>query len=107
MLRTVRDEIDALLWIIRTAVLAALVAAIWRELGKPPAERTWNGRLLGVIPYDLRVPTFRRLRDSYFNTRSPALFTSQPVGVGWSVNIAAVLKRLGVIGSGTRRKKSD
>jgi len=107
MLRTVRDEIDALLWIIRTAVLAALVAAIWRELGKPPAERTWNGRLLGVIPYDLRVPTLGRLRDSYFNTRSSALFTSQPVGVGWSINIAAVLKRLGVIGSGTRRKTSD
>ena len=107
MLRTVRDEIDALLWIIRTAVLAALVAAIWRELGKPPAERTWNGRLLGVVPYDLRVPTFSRLRDSYFNTRSSALFTAQPVGVGWSVNIAAVLKRLGVIGSGTRGKKSD
>jgi hypothetical protein len=107
MLRTVHDEINALLWIIRTAVLAALVAAIWRELGKPPTERTWNGRLLGVVPYDLRVPTLSRLRDSYFNTRSPALFTSQPVGVGWSVNIAAVLKRLGVIGSGTRRKKSD
>jgi hypothetical protein len=107
MLRTVRDEIDALLWIIRTAVLAALVAVIWRELSKPPAERTWNGRLLGVVPYDLRVPTFGRLRDSYFNTRSSALFTSQPVGVGWSVNIAAVLKRLGVIGSGAPRKKGD
>jgi hypothetical protein len=104
MLRTVREEIDALRWIIRTAVLAALVGAIWRELSKPPAERTWNGRLLGVIPYDLRFPTLARLRDSYFNTRSSALFTSQPVGVGWSVNIAAVLKRLGVLGSGTRRK---
>jgi hypothetical protein len=104
MLRTVRDEIDALLWIIRTAVLAALVGAIWHELSKPPAERTWNGRLLGVVPYDLRVPTLGRLRDSYFNTRSSALFTSQPVGVGWSVNIAALLKRLGVIGRGTRRK---
>jgi hypothetical protein len=106
MLRTVRQEIDALLWIIRTAAIAALVAAIWRELSKPPAERTWNGRLLGVVPYDLRIPTLGRLRDSYFNTRSSALFTSQPVGVGWSVNIAAILKRLGVIGSGTRRKGS-
>jgi hypothetical protein len=106
MLRTVRDEIDALLWIIRTLALAALVGAIWRELSRPPAERTWNGRLLGVIPYDLRVPTLARLRDSYFNTRSNALFTSQPVGVGWSVNIAAVLKRLGVIGTRARRRSA-
>lgn len=105
MLRTVRDEIDALLWIIRTAVLGALAGAIWRELSKAPAERTWNGRLLGIVPYDLRVPTLARLRDSYFNTRSSALFTSQPVGVGWSVNIAAVLKRLGVIGTRTGRRK--
>lgn len=104
MLRTVRNEIDALLWIIRMAVLGALVGAIWRELAKPPAERTWNGRLLGFVPYDLRLPTFTRLRDSYFNTRSPALFTSQPVGVGWSVNIAAVLKRLGVMQSPKARR---
>ncbi len=104
MLRTIRDEIDALLWIIRMAVLGALVGAIWRELSKPPAERTWNGRLLGFVPYDLRFPTLTRLRDSYFNTRSPALFTSQPVGVGWSVNIAAVLKRLGILQSRTSRK---
>ncbi len=104
MLRTVRDEIDALLWIIRMAVLGALVGAIWRELSKPPAERTWNGRLLGFVPYDLRLPTLTRLRDSYFNTRSAALFTSQPVGVGWSVNIAAVLKRLGILQSRTSRK---
>ena len=104
MLRTVRDEIDALLWIIRMAVLGALVGAIWRELSKPPAERTWNGRLLGFVPYDLRLPTLTRLRDSYFNTRSAALFTSQPVGVGWSVNIAAVLKRLGIMQSRTSRK---
>lgn len=104
MLRTVRDEIDALLWIIRMAVLGALVGAIWRELSKPPAERTWNGRLLGFVPYDLRLPTLTRLRDSYFNTRSAALFTSQPVGVGWSVNIASVLKRLGILQSRTSRK---
>ncbi|MEP6680030.1 MAG: hypothetical protein ABJB65_00995 [Chloroflexota bacterium] len=104
MLRTVRDEIDALLWIIRMAVLGALVGAIWRELSKPPAKRTWNGRLLGFVPYDLRLPTLTRLRDSYFNTRSAALFTSQPVGVGWSVNIAAVLKRLGIMQSRTSRK---
>jgi len=104
MLRTARDEIDALLWIIRMAVLGALVGAIWRELSKPPSERKWNGRLLGFVPYDLRVPTLARLRDSYFNTRSSALFTSQPVGVGWSVNIAAVLKRLGVIGTRSRAR---
>lgn len=93
---TARGELDALFWLIRTAVIGAVAAAIWVEMRKPPEQRTWNGRLLGVLPYDFRLPTLERIRQAYWNPRSPKLFTDRPVGVGWSVNIPTVLRRLGV-----------
>ena len=102
---TVRDELSALGWLIRTAVFAAVVAAVYTELRKPPGQRTWHGKLGGFVPYDFRMPTWQRLRDTYWNTRSSRIFTDKPVGVGWSVNVAAILRRLNVLGgkdAGTR-----
>ena len=93
---TARSELDALLWLIRTAVVGAVLGAIYTELRKPAEQRTWNGRLLGVVPYDFRLPTVDRLRDAYWNPRSSTLFTDRPFGVGWSVNIPALLRRLGI-----------
>ena len=93
---TARSEMDALLWLIRTAALGAVAAAIYVELRKPPAERTWNGKLLGAIPYDFRLPTLERIRGAYWNPRSPKIFTDRPLGVGWAINIPTLLRRLGV-----------
>lgn len=93
---TARSELDALVWLIRTAVVGAVLGAIYVELRKPPEERTWNGKLLGVVPYDFRLPTLERLRGAYWNPRSPKLFTDRPFGVGWSVNVPTLLRRLGV-----------
>ena len=93
---TARSELDALMWLIRTAVVGAVIGALYTELRKPPAERTWNGRLFGAIPYDFRLPSIEHLRQAYWNPRSPKLFTDRPFGVGWSVNIPTVLRRLGV-----------
>lgn len=93
---TVRNELGALVWLLRTALLGAVVGAVWVELRKPPEERTWNGKLLGVVPYDFRVPTLEGLRQAYWNPRSPKIFTPRPLGVGWAVNIPTVLRRLGV-----------
>ena len=95
---TVGDELSALGWLIRTAVLAAVVAAVYTELRKPPGQRTWHGKLAGFVPYDFRMPTWQRLRDTYWNTSSRRIFTDKPVGVGWSVNVAAILKRLNLLG---------
>ena len=97
MFRTLRDELNDLAWLLRTLVLLAVAGAIYRELRLPSKERTWHGRLLGIIPYDFRLPTPRRLRDSYFNTDTDRIFSPEPIGVGWAVNLAAVLKRLGVL----------
>lgn len=101
---TARSELDALLWLIRTAVIGAVVGALYTELRKAPEERTWHGRLLGVVPYDFRIPSIERLRQAYWNPRSPKLFTDRPLGVGWSVNIPTVLRRLGVRTSFTKRR---
>lgn len=93
---TVRSEIGDLLWLIRMAVFGAVAGAVYTELRKPPEGRTWHGKLLGVVPYDFRMPTVERLRGAYWNPQSPKLFTDRPLGVGWSVNIPTVLRRLGV-----------
>ena len=93
---TVRNELGALVWLLRTALLGAVVGAVWVELRKPPEERTWNGKLLGVVPYDFRVPTLEGLRQAYWNPRSPKIFTPRPLGVGWAVNIPTAMRRLGI-----------
>jgi hypothetical protein len=93
---TARSELDALLWLIRTAIIGSLLGALYVELRKPPEQRTWHGRLLGVVPYDFRVPSLDRLREAYWNPQSPKLFTDRPLGVGWSVNIPTALRRIGV-----------
>lgn len=99
---TAKGELDALLWLIRTALVGAVVAAVWSELRKAPADRTWNGKLLGVIPYDFRPPSLDALRQAYWNPRSPKLFTDRPLGVGWALNIPTALRRLGVRTSFTK-----
>jgi hypothetical protein len=93
---TARGELDALIWLARTAIIGAVLGAIYVELRKTPEQRTWNGRLLGVVPYDFRMPSVEKVRQAYWNPHSPKLFTDRPLGVGWSVNIPTVLRRLGL-----------
>ena len=93
---TARGELDALIWLARTAVIGAVLGAIYVELRKTPEQRTWNGKLLGVVPYDFRMPSVEKVRQASWNPHSPKLFTGRPLGVGWSVNIPTVLRRLGV-----------
>jgi len=91
-----RSEFGDLMWLLRMSVLAAVAGALYVELRKPPEERTWNGKLLGVVPYDFRWPTLEGLRQAYWNPHSPKLITARPLGVGWAVNIPTLLRRLGV-----------
>ena len=93
---TARSELGALAWLLRTAAMAAVAGAIYTELSKPPEKRTWNGKVAGVVPYDFRLPTMDRLKQAYWNPRSPKVFTDRPLGVGWAINIPTLLRRLGV-----------
>ena len=71
----------------RFAVFGLVVAAVATELSKPAPERTWEGRVLGVVPYDFRPPTWQRIRDAYWNSRSERLFSDRVFGVGWAINL--------------------
>ena len=71
----------------RLAVVGLVVAAVATELAKPEAERTWNGRVFGLVPYDFRPPTWERIRTAYWNPESDQLFSDRVFGVGWAVNL--------------------
>jgi hypothetical protein len=103
MLRTVQREIGDLGAVIRNLTLIAVGVAIYTELRKPPAERTWHGKLAGVLPYDFRVPSVETLRLAYWNPRSQKIFTDRPLGVGWAINVPTLLRRLGVTGKPKRK----
>jgi len=79
---------------IRTLAWVALIAAIYQELKKPPAERTWHGKVGGFIPYDFRIPTIERIRSAYWDPASDTILTDRVIGVGWAVNIPALIRKL-------------
>ena len=74
--------------------LLLLVAAVIRELRLPPEQRTWHGVLFGWIPYDLRVPTVERAQQRLWTPEEPRILVPTVFGVGWTVNAAAVVRRL-------------
>ena len=88
-----------LLNLVRAAIWLAFFGAIYQELKKPPAERTWHGKVAGVVPYDFRLPDLQRLRNAYWNPESDVLFTEQVVGVGWSVNLPVAMRKLSATAS--------
>jgi hypothetical protein len=91
-METLRREVGALGWLMRTLIAAAVAAAIYKELQLPPDQRTWQGRLFGFVPYDFRLPTPRRMLRAWWDPDSDRLFNDQPFGVGWAVNLAALLR---------------
>jgi hypothetical protein len=71
----------------RVTAFGLVVAALATELTKPESERTWQGRVFGLVPYDFRPPTWERIRDAYWNPDSDRLFSDRVFGVGWAVNL--------------------
>ena len=106
MLKTIRSELEDLAWLLRMAALAALAGAVYTELRKPPEERTWHGRLLGVVPYDFRPPTPAKLMSAWWNPKSNTIVGEPAFGVGWSINIAALANRFGATGNGTSTRRT-
>jgi hypothetical protein len=91
-METLRREMGAFGWLIRTLIAGAVAAAIYRELQLPPEQRTWQGRLFGFVPYDFRLPTPARFVRAWWNPGTDRLFNDQPFGVGWSVNLPVALR---------------
>jgi hypothetical protein len=86
-----------LLRLIRTLVWVSFFAALYQELRKPPEERTWHGKVAGVVPYDFRLPTIERIREAYWNPESETIFTERVLGVGWAINIPTAVRRISEI----------
>src|SRR5207248_5533745 len=71
----------------RLTAFALVAAAIATELAKPAPERTWRGKVGGIVPYDFRPPTWRKIREAYWNPESDHLFSDRVFGVGWAINL--------------------
>jgi hypothetical protein len=84
------------IWRLLLAIIA--VVAIVQELRKPKDERTWHGKVASFVPYDFRVPTVDRLRETYWNPDAP-MVGGKVFGVGWAPNFGAL--------AGVFRRSSD
>ncbi|MFP3913628.1 MAG: hypothetical protein ACLFWM_02040 [Actinomycetota bacterium] len=78
----------------RLVLLAIGIVAVVQELQKPPKERTWVGEVIVHVPYDFRIPTAERMRETYWNPDGP-LVASKAFGVGWALNFGAVKRLIG------------
>ena len=76
----------------RAAGVALAVAAVVAELRKPAGERTWHGRLVGFVPYDLRPPTAARVKAAWWSPDNPRIVTDRAFGVGWAVNLGRLVR---------------
>ena len=88
------------MWLVRLAQVAAVavtVAAICQELEKPEEERKWYGKV-GFVPYDFRMPTLERCKESYWNQYDSRIITPEVFGIGWAINFHALLENLRLIG---------
>jgi hypothetical protein len=80
------------IWRLVLAILACV--AIVQELRKPKDERTWHGKVIDFVPYDFRVPTWERVKDTYWNPEGP-IITGKVFGVGWAPNFGGFTKLFG------------
>jgi hypothetical protein len=77
-----------------TGVIVGLAAAaVGQELAKEPEQRTWKGKVAG-IPYNFHIPEWGEVANEYWNPESNRIFTPHVIGMGWGINIAAVVNRL-------------
>ena len=73
-----------------TLLLFFVGAAIVQQLQRPLEERTWYGKIAG-IPYDFRLPTVERIRDTFWNKNTSKIFLPQAFGIGWSINLYPII----------------
>ena len=76
----------------RATGIALLVGAVVTELRKPASERTWHGRLVGLVPYDLRPPTVARVKAAWWSPDDRRILTDRAFGVGWAVNLGRLVR---------------
>src|SRR4051812_25446905 len=91
--RRIRRRVRRARRIRRGLTLAAFGAAIAEELRKPSEQRTWEGKLLGVVPYSLQRPTLARAKARVWAPDGP-LFVPKVFGIGWDLNFGRLVRLL-------------
>ncbi len=86
--------------LMKVATFGLLLGAIHEEMNKPEDQRTWNGTVAGVVPYDFRPPTFERLKTALWSPGDERLITPHPWGVGWTINMGRLLRVIQGLRSG-------
>ena len=77
---------------VKLVAFGFVLAALIDQLRRDPEERTWEGSVAGIVPYDFRMPTLERARSRWWNTRDDRLFVPQVFGVGWTINLARLAR---------------
>ena len=91
----VRFQVRDLAGLATLAGIILTVRVVVEELRKPPQSRTWQGKLWGVLPYDLRPPTIERVWRTLWRPEVERLFTEKAFGIGWDLNLAALRRHPG------------
>lgn len=78
---------------LRVLAAALTIAAIIKELRLPKEQRTWHGMLAGFVPYDFRMPTVERIKDTFWNPEGRVI-VGRAFGVGWTLNAGAVVAKV-------------
>ncbi len=92
--------------LLRWAALLLVGAALYDQLRRPAAERTWQGRI-GFVPYDFRPPTVERLKERLWNPDDPRIFTPHVWGVGWAVNVYQLWRSLSPLAERLRARLGE
>jgi hypothetical protein len=77
---------------VKLVAFGLVLAAMIDQLRRDPEERTWEGSVAGIVPYDFRMPTLERARSRWWNTGDDRLFVPQVFGVGWTINLARLAR---------------
>jgi hypothetical protein len=86
-------------WLVRLIEAAAItvaIAAVCQELEKPKEIRKWQGKV-GFVPYDFRLPTLERFKEAFWNPDDSRIFTPNVFGIGWAVNLYALLDKMRLV----------
>jgi hypothetical protein len=80
--------------IITLITMALAAVAVFKELRTPAEERTWNGKVAGVVPYDFRMPTVSRVKERVWNPQGEHVVGPRVFGVGWTVNAGKLVSEV-------------
>ena len=51
-----------------------------------------HGKILGLVPYDLRVPSFGKIRRTLWNADEERFIVPTIFGTGWTVNLRSATR---------------